>query len=303
MMSSIAYITDQDMIEYHRLHGNNRIVYWRPSGQKKFQFFQHGDYLFFLTKGTEKGKQREKGIIGYGRYEQDERCGIHEMWEKYGVQCGYADETRLQNAIMKMNKNHKLPQQIQCLILNNIIFFQTPIYLSELDKTISKQIESYIYLDQELSWNILAQAQQAGIDYWTRYVEQHDHPIQHDQDIIIVQNLREQLTVQELSKYEKKKTIAFAKTMVIQKHGRYLAGATMDFACWKNNVSCFYLPCLLSLKTWKRNLLYTIAKAVIYQAACKEKDSAAVIKILFDESNKAAEVLCHYAAIDYEIKQ
>lgn len=62
-MSSIAYITDQDMIEYHRLHGNNRIVYWRPSGQKKFQFFQHGDYLFFLTKGTEKEYSAKKELL------------------------------------------------------------------------------------------------------------------------------------------------------------------------------------------------------------------------------------------------
>lgn len=95
-MSSIAYITDQNMIEYHRLHGNNRIVYWRPSGKKKFQFFQHGDYLFFLTKGTEKGIQREKGIIGYGRYEQDERCGIHE--------CG---KNTVCNAAMPMKRGYK----------------------------------------------------------------------------------------------------------------------------------------------------------------------------------------------------
>ena len=63
-MSSIAYITNHEMIEYHRSHGSSEIVFWRFSGQRKFQNFNHGDYLFFLTKGTEKGKQKEKGAGG-----------------------------------------------------------------------------------------------------------------------------------------------------------------------------------------------------------------------------------------------
>lgn len=301
-MSSIAYITDWDMIEYHRLNGNNQIVFWRPSGQKKFQYFHHGDYLFFLTKGTEKGTQREKGIIGYGRYEKDDRCKIHEMWKKYGAQCGYADEEHLENAIIRMNKNHKLPQQIQCLILSNVIFFQTPIYLSKLEMTISKQIESYIYLDADLSWRILEQADRAGIDLWTRFVEQREHPISYDQDIIVIQHMMEQLSTHSLTTYEKKKTIAFAKTMASQKHGSFLAKDTIDFACWEKDASCFYLPCLLSLKAWKRNLLITIAKARIYQSSLKEKKSSAIIRILFDESLEEAERLCRYAEVFYEIK-
>lgn len=300
-MSSIAYITDWEMIEYHRLHGNKRMVFWRPSGQKKFQHFYHGDYLFFLTKGTEKGTQREKGIIGYGKYEQDDRCNIHELWKKYGTQCGYASEERLQNAITKMNKNHKLPHQIQCLILSELIFFQTPIYLSEWEMTISKQIESYIYLDTEVSWKILEQANKTGIDLWSRFVEQREHPLCHDQNMMIVQSMSSQVAVQMLSTYEKKKTSAFAKIVKTEKHGCFLANETIDFACWENEETCFYLPCLLTLKTWKRNLLTTIAKAHIYQAVLQEKNSSAVIYILFDESLAEAEQLCRYAAISYRI--
>ena len=48
-MSSIAYITNHEMIEYHRSHGSSEIVFWRFSGQRKFQNFNHGDYLFFLN--------------------------------------------------------------------------------------------------------------------------------------------------------------------------------------------------------------------------------------------------------------
>ena len=64
-MSSIAYITDHQMIEYHRLNGNRIINFWKPSTMKKISDFNLGDYLFFLAKGTEKGEKREKGIPGY----------------------------------------------------------------------------------------------------------------------------------------------------------------------------------------------------------------------------------------------
>ena len=53
-MSSIAYITDHQMIEYHRLNGNRIINFWKPSTMKKISDFNPGDYLFFLAKGTEK---------------------------------------------------------------------------------------------------------------------------------------------------------------------------------------------------------------------------------------------------------
>ena len=52
-MGSIAYITDKNMMEYHRLHGNSVINFWKPS-IKSITDFKKGDMLFFLTKGTEK---------------------------------------------------------------------------------------------------------------------------------------------------------------------------------------------------------------------------------------------------------
>lgn len=55
-MSSIAYITDSKMIQYHRLNGNRSLNFWRPSVNMNFSDFNKGDLLFFLAKGTEKGK-------------------------------------------------------------------------------------------------------------------------------------------------------------------------------------------------------------------------------------------------------
>lgn len=59
-MGSIAYITDKNMMEYHRLHGNSVINFWKPS-IKSITDFKKGDMLFFLTKGTERGKKKRKG--------------------------------------------------------------------------------------------------------------------------------------------------------------------------------------------------------------------------------------------------
>ena len=57
-MSAIAYITNQEMIEFHRLNGNKTINFWRLGNTKKISFFKKGDLLFFLSKGTEKGKEK-----------------------------------------------------------------------------------------------------------------------------------------------------------------------------------------------------------------------------------------------------
>ena len=56
-MSSIAYITDHQMIEYHRLNGNRIINFWKPSTMKKISDFNPGD---FLQKAQKKVKNEKK---------------------------------------------------------------------------------------------------------------------------------------------------------------------------------------------------------------------------------------------------
>ena len=49
-MSSIAYVTDEKMLEYHRLCRNKDILFWRLSSRKKFTDFRKGDLLFFFAR-------------------------------------------------------------------------------------------------------------------------------------------------------------------------------------------------------------------------------------------------------------
>lgn len=305
-MSSIAYITDREMIEYHRLHGNSEIAFWRFANQKKFQNFHHGDYLFFLTKGTEKGKKREKGIIGYGRYVKDDHGSVKHIWKKYQTKCGYGSEEQFIHAISKVNKASILPKQIHCLLLEHVIFFQAPIYLSELAKIISKQIESYIYLDQEDSetaWEILQKAGEVGIDVWSTFVEQKDMVIQNDADIIVVSQKHEQLSDDYYTSYERKKTAAYVNEILKDKQGAFLAGSQDDFWMEENGQLCFCIPCLLSLKAWKKHLLLALAKTIIYQNALRDKQSNGKAVIVMEEAQKEAQQLCESCGAAYRIIQ
>ena len=48
-MGSIAYVTDENMLAYHRLCRNQSILFWRLSN-KKFTDFHKGDLLFFFAR-------------------------------------------------------------------------------------------------------------------------------------------------------------------------------------------------------------------------------------------------------------
>lgn len=169
-MASIAYITDRNMIEYHRINGNRIINFWKPSNQKKINDFKKGDYLFFLAKGSEKEVTREKGIIGYGKLERMRTMSLDKMWYEYKTMNGYSSKQQLSEAIQKVTKDHTIPKSIQCMILKEVTFFQTPVYLSEFNITLSKQIESYTYIDREglnVTSMILKKAEEYGMDIWS----------------------------------------------------------------------------------------------------------------------------------------
>lgn len=172
-MSSIAYITDRNMIEFHRLNGNSTISFWRPSAGKRFTDFNHGDLLFFLAKGTELKHTGEKGIIGYGRFQHSVQYSFRQMWNHYERLNGYDTPEDFKEAILRVSKSKTLPSSLSSLILNDIVFFQAPVYLSEFGMKISNNLESFIYLDKDnpqMTVNILLKANEIGVDAWSSAV-------------------------------------------------------------------------------------------------------------------------------------
>lgn len=166
-MSSIAYVTDPKMIEYHRLCGNRTINFWRLSSQKRFSDFRKGDLLFFYTRSA-KGKR--KGFVGYAHYESSQKMSLRSMWNKYGRNNGYDSKEQLEEAVRKASRDGQIPAEMSCLTLKDVVFFISPVYPEDAGIQISPQLESYCYLDQEnpqATVRILQLAEKIGIDVWS----------------------------------------------------------------------------------------------------------------------------------------
>lgn len=166
-MASIVYVSDSNMIEYHRLNGSDAMNFWRLS-EKAFARFQVGDFLFFLDRKERKG--REKGMIGYGKLHSIKSMSFSHMWNSYGEKNGYATKLDFKEAILRANKNKGIPKKLTCLYLEEVIFFQGPIFLSEFGITLPTQLESFTYLErdkQDITTEVLRKAQTIGVDVWT----------------------------------------------------------------------------------------------------------------------------------------
>ena len=99
-------------------------------------------------------------------------------------------------AIRKVTKNHKLPDYLNCLILENLVFFQAPIYLSEIGVAISNKVESYIYLDKDdmfLTSKILKLANEIGSDMWSSLFHEQTHDFMIDAQINLVNNIHDKI--------------------------------------------------------------------------------------------------------------
>ncbi|MFI3283623.1 MAG: hypothetical protein R3Y57_00920 [Erysipelotrichaceae bacterium] len=174
-MSSIAYIVDKKMIEFHRLRGHQTMNFWRLNTSKKFQDFHQGDLLFFLTKTKE--RPNEKGIVGYGRLQDSYDMSITKMWNQFGKLNGYLDKESFKQAVYKIAKGAQV-KQLSSLYLKEVTFFQTPVYLSDVGYPLSKSVESFIYVDKYDSFTsskVLQRAKADGLDAWAAiFFEQED---------------------------------------------------------------------------------------------------------------------------------
>ncbi len=167
-MAAIAYVSDEKMLEYHRFNGSHTIVFWRLS-TKKFADFRPGDLLFFLAK-DENNRRREKGLTGYGCFVSETSLSVDTIWKNYGNQTGYNTRRELLEAIRKSCKSEEIPKKIGCLILDRVVFFQSPVYLSALGYQLSNKLESFTYLDRdegEQTLKILNAVKEIGLDSWS----------------------------------------------------------------------------------------------------------------------------------------
>lgn len=171
-MASIAYITDSKLLDNHRLNQNKTMNFWRLSTNTNFKEFGIGGLVFFLSKNKEHiSANKEKGIIGFGRVSNIYLASPKTMWDKFEKSNGYNSYEEFSESIIKVNKNHELPKKLSSLYLENVCFFQAPIYLSELGIDISKNVESYIYIKPDEVVIKLLEYGKASSDIWSSGID------------------------------------------------------------------------------------------------------------------------------------
>lgn len=167
-MSSIAYVSDPRMIEYARSSGLRELNFWRLS-MRNFESFSPGSLLFFVDGRYQYNDTKEKGIIGFGRAKQFRKMNAKRMWKEYETKNGYRDYDAFTEAIMSSSKSGEIPKMMQCIELDEIVFFKGPIYLNEIGEELPSQLESFTYLDRDdrgITDQILDLALEVGIDEW-----------------------------------------------------------------------------------------------------------------------------------------
>lgn len=167
-MASIAYIADSKLLENHRLNQNKSMNFWRLSTNTNFKEFGIGGLLFFLSKNKEHlSSKKEKGIVGFGRVANMYVGSPKIMWDKFEKSNGYNTFEEFKEALIKVSKTHELPTKLSSLYLENVCFFQAPIYLSELGISISKNVESYVYIKPDEAVIKLLEYGKASCDLWS----------------------------------------------------------------------------------------------------------------------------------------
>lgn len=309
-MSSIAYITDQNMIEYHRLNGNTSMNFWRPSSSKNISDFKPGDFLFFLAKGSQRGPLREKGIAGYGKLIKTHRLSFDQMWRKFKNLNGYATKEELYEAIVKVTKDKKMPEQLTCMELEEVVFFQSPVYLSDLGMEISNNVESYIYLDRDdmmITSKILAEADQIGVDVWAQ-VFQNLEPQRLCSDALwsAASNIFDKLSDVGYSEYEKKRVYRFVSEY-ISKHETcsLIPGSKSDFIKEDNETIIIYIPCLINIADFDVKIQTIIGHFKCFEMYLKRnviQHQTTTLKLLLNQTpDSEISQLFDSLEIEYEI--
>lgn len=172
-MSSIAYITDHKMLDNHRLNQNKTMNFWRLSTRINFNNFGIGGLVFFLSKNKEHlNEKKEKGIIGFGRIKDIYVLSPKVMWKKFNKENGYNSCKDFLEAIKRFSKDNKVPKKISSLYLENVSFYQTPVYLSECGISISNNVESYVYIKPDEAVIKLLEYGKNNVDLWSSNIDQ-----------------------------------------------------------------------------------------------------------------------------------
>ncbi len=256
-MSSIAYLTDTNMLDYHRLKGNQTMAFWRFS-LKDFARFSQGDLFFFIDRRERHPHTNEKGLVGYGRCASIKNLSISQTWKTYKTATGYNTYKNFQDSVRYYRKNdHRLPAQIQTILLEDVIFFQHPIFLSEIGIALNERLESFTYIEKEgrdASNELIDIASKVGMDLWmmSQNPEVFDYEMDKDREH---QALRNQMMLIDVE-YDKE------QIRLLKNHTKSVAHHNIYYS-FENSNLIIYLPLTKRSQFNAIIGIYTLLKASI----------------------------------------
>ena len=284
-MSSIAYVTDEEMLEYHRLCRNRTILFWRLASRRKIADFRKGDLLFFFAKPA---RTRKKALIGYAHYDSTKRLSLKQMWEKYGKETGYDSMQRLHDAIDRAAKG-EIPSVMRCLYLTDVVFFLSPIYPEEVGLSIQNNLESYTYLDRNdprITVKILQTAAEHGIDLWSADASRTPDEIFHNDET------RHQLAVihsdmgkEAGSEQERHRAHRLAEQQIAQESWEMIRGSQTDCLKMEENQITIAIPLVVQANDRDVRVRELFGKMNLYRLCAKKQhvDRRIVFTVMSDK--------------------
>ena len=270
-MSSIAYTTDQEMIEYHRLCGNRDVNFWRLSARAGFTDFKRGDLLFFYAYGQ--SSKRKKGFVGYAHFHSTSRLSLNEMWKRYGTANGYSSKERLKEAIEMSSRSGTVPETMNCLHLKDCVYFSSPVYPNEAGLKINEKLESFTYIDRDdptATVRILRIAEERGIDLWAK--SQNYEP----DSVFALDEVRQQLTLitaslapEERTREEVRKAKKLVKPMLAEQECEPIRGSMTDAFYVKDGKVTIIVPFAAQVGDRQKRIQELLGKLVMYRTAAE----------------------------------
>ncbi len=291
-MSSIAYVTDEEMLEYHRLCRNKTMLFWRLTDRKKFKNFHKGDLLFFYAKPY---RGRKKALIGYAHFDSIKPIKYENIWKRFGETTGYATEQRFHDAINKASRG-KIPERMNCLFLTDVVFFLSPIYPEEFGMQIPQKLESYQYLDKEdteVTVSILQCADKHGLDLWST------DPNKTKNDIFHADMLRQQIASinhnygpDTRSNAEKANCHKLTKELNQNKEWELIKNSKTDYICLEKDKLHIAIPFVYQSNDEEIRVRELYGKVYMYQLQLKKmKIDKVVYHILSNQENNQVKEL------------
>ena len=290
-MSSIAYTTDQEMIEYHRLCGNRDVNFWRLSARAGFTDFKRGDLLFFYAYGQPK---RKKGFVGYAHFESTSRLSLNEMWKRYGTANGYSSKERLKEAIELASRSGSVPETMNCLHLKDCVYFSSPVYPKEAGLSINEKLESFTYIDRndpEATLRILRLAETRGIDIWAG--SQNYEP----DSIFELDEIRQQLTYitsqlaeEDRTRAEIRRARKLVKPLITSGECEPIRGSETDAFFVKDGKVTIIVPFAAQTNDRQKRIRDLLGKLVMYKTEAEKNDLRGGVpefRILSEEQEEA----------------